>query len=88
MSLSVNSFDRVAILLQVDITAYLMLGKLGDEDKNMPENAWNTSLYESKHGFVWQYGESLLELLSPQLGERILDLGYGTGQLTEKIAIA
>ncbi|MBD2308551.1 methyltransferase domain-containing protein [Chroococcidiopsis sp. FACHB-1243] len=54
----------------------------------MPENAWNTSLYESKHAFVWQYGESLLELLSPQSGERILDLGCGTGQLTEKIAIA
>ncbi|MDZ4875461.1 MAG: hypothetical protein CLLPBCKN_004857 [Chroococcidiopsis cubana SAG 39.79] len=63
-------------------------GKLADEDKNMPENAWNTSLYESKHAFVWQYGESLLELLSPLPGERILDLGYGTGQLSEKIAIA
>ncbi len=54
----------------------------------MPENHWNTALYESKHAFVWQYGEELLKLLSPQPGERILDLGCGTGQLTAKIATA
>ncbi|MDF5721742.1 MAG: methyltransferase domain-containing protein [Rhizonema sp. PD37] len=53
----------------------------------MLENKWNTDLYEDKHTFVWQYGEDLLKLLSPQPGERILDLGCGTGQLTEKIAL-
>lgn len=47
---------------------------------------WNTSLYENNHAFVWQYGESLLDLLAPQTRERILDLGCGTGQLTDKIA--
>ncbi len=47
---------------------------------------WDTELYESRHAFVWQYGEGLIDLLAPQTGERILDLGCGTGQLTAKIA--
>lgn len=54
----------------------------------MPEYQWNATLYEDKHAFIWQYGEELLNLLSPQAGERILDLGCGTGQLTAKIAMA
>lgn len=54
----------------------------------MLKNHWNTALYEGKHSYIWQYGEELLELLSPQPGERILDLGCGTGQLTEEIAQA
>ena len=52
----------------------------------MTTNTWNPNLYQSNHNFVWQYGESLLALLKPQAGERILDLGCGTGQLTAKIA--
>lgn len=52
----------------------------------MTENNWNAALYEDKHAFVWQYGEDLLQLLNPKQKERILDLGCGTGQLTEKIA--
>jgi trans-aconitate methyltransferase len=52
----------------------------------MLDNQWNTSLYENMHSFVWQYGEDVLTLLNPQLGERILDVGCGTGQLAAKIA--
>ncbi len=47
---------------------------------------WNASLYNDKHSFVFKYGEDLLELLRPQNGERILDLGCGTGYLTSIIS--
>lgn len=47
---------------------------------------WNSDLYTQKHAFVHLYGEALLTLLNPQAGERILDLGCGSGELTQQIA--
>jgi trans-aconitate methyltransferase len=47
---------------------------------------WNATLYENQHAFVWQYGEDLIQLLSPTSKEFILDLGCGTGQLTAQLA--
>ncbi|MBX7172400.1 MAG: methyltransferase domain-containing protein [Pyrinomonadaceae bacterium] len=47
---------------------------------------WNASFYDNSHAFVAKLGEGLLPLLNPQNDENILDLGCGTGDLTEKIA--
>lgn len=52
-------------------------------DKN--QDAWNASLYDSKHSFVSNYGDPLIELLTPIAGEKILDLGCGTGDLAKKL---
>jgi trans-aconitate methyltransferase len=52
----------------------------------VPDKEWNTELYDGNHSFVWKYGEEVIELLAPQPGERILDLGCGTGHLTSRIA--
>lgn len=47
---------------------------------------WNANLYSQRHSFVWKHGEDLIGLLAPQPGERILDAGCGTGQLTAALA--
>jgi len=49
---------------------------------------WDTSLYDSAHSYVWRYGEGILGILEARDGERILDLGSGTGHLTARIAEA
>lgn len=48
-------------------------------------NSWDTERYDASHSFVYEYGEDLLELLDPAPNERILDLGCGTGHLTNEI---
>jgi len=47
---------------------------------------WNPTSYAENAAFVPTLGAGVLDWLSPQPGERILDLGCGDGQLTAKIA--
>src|SRR3979411_1021917 len=47
---------------------------------------WNANLYDAKHAFVWKFGADLVQLLAPQPGERILDIGCCTGHLSRQIA--
>jgi trans-aconitate methyltransferase len=64
-----------------------------NEDKNSGSRitpfrvgVWDPLLYDNKHAFVAKYGEDVMGWLAPQKDEHILDVGCGTGTLSEKIA--
>nr|WP_263323531.1 class I SAM-dependent methyltransferase [Neobacillus sp. Marseille-Q6967] len=50
------------------------------------KDQWNASLYDLKHSFVSKFGNDLVDLLAPKKGEKILDLGCGTGDLANKLS--
>jgi trans-aconitate methyltransferase len=51
-------------------------------------NRWTSDTYRAHAAYVPALGAAVFELLNPQAGERILDLGCGEGALTEKIVAA
>src|SRR3954469_12495298 len=50
------------------------------------EQAWNPTHYDRAGAFVPKLAADLIELLAPKPGERVLDLGCGTGDLTAQLA--
>ncbi len=53
---------------------------------SVSKTSWDVARYEASHSYVWKFGEDLLTVLAPLPGERIIDVGCGSGQLTERIA--
>ena len=61
---------------------------MGEDALSKPATStskWDAAAYAKVGGFVAELGGAALDLLDPQPGERILDVGCGEGTLTRKI---
>ena len=54
----------------------------------MSTQCWDPETYARNARFVSDLGAGVVDLLAPQAGERILDLGCGDGALTESLVAA
>lgn len=51
------------------------------------KDAWSPTLYNTNASFVYskQYTSAVLGLLDPKPGEKIIDFGCGTGEVTRRL---
>jgi trans-aconitate methyltransferase len=75
-----------------DVSCYVKYVTLLEKHEVMQQTAtgqiWNAGQYAQQGRFVADLAGGVFDLLAPQPGERILDLGCGDGVLTARIAAA
>ncbi|GAA0679575.1 class I SAM-dependent methyltransferase [Kitasatospora atroaurantiaca] len=53
--------------------------------QKLKQSKWDAGRYDAQFGYVSRLAGGVIELLDPQPGETVLDLGCGTGELAEEI---
>jgi trans-aconitate methyltransferase len=84
-----DMFSHPTLISPSKILILFAPGPLLADNSRMPSKTsqtWNTDAYAANGRFVATLASGVVNLLNPQSGEEILDLGCGDGALTEQLA--